>query len=483
MTKLNVVIPAVNVTVDGVEFRKVDRKAQAGDIVRFNAECWRSFTEDAFYAVINHDDGLCVVDDDGDNRFLVLTQYTYMFEVYAPVFADPSAEITFDNAKYRKVDRSAREGDVIVFTDEDEIERFLTLGKPYVVTEIDWAGDPQITDDDGDDFDACGCDFDVYEKISVEYREVKRKAAVGERIKIVNTSDHRWTNGEEFPVMDADSDGDVYVKHPEGKRHGDGYALVGLRQYVVLEPVNAQVKAQPERLTVGDYAKIIADAAGLAKIGAIIKITKDRADNSAPYDGEYADGMATPVYFRESELEPATEAEFLAQRKPAEPKFNVGDSVKLTIADGEKPCYGWGSVSNGDIGKVTRVFGASLRVDFPKQRGWDAKPEELAKVTAEEIAALASIEKEAQEIAKWAKLGRKVGEFKRGDIVEAKRVMDDCSRVYGQVKDEPMPQGSGSGAYIGMGLRLPDGGYRAVTTDGATLIVPVEQRFDTQSAA
>jgi hypothetical protein len=34
MGKLNVVVPAVNVTVDGIEYRKVDRKAQAGDIVR-----------------------------------------------------------------------------------------------------------------------------------------------------------------------------------------------------------------------------------------------------------------------------------------------------------------------------------------------------------------------------------------------------------------------------------------------------------------
>ncbi|RAU96815.1 hypothetical protein [Paenibacillus sp. YN15] len=66
-----------------------------------------------------------------------------------------------------------------------------------------------------------------------KYNEVKRKACVGERIKIVNRIDneHRYENGDEFMVMADWGAGDVRVDVA-----GDA-ACVFLREYVVLEPV------------------------------------------------------------------------------------------------------------------------------------------------------------------------------------------------------------------------------------------------------
>lgn len=73
---------------------------------------------------------------------------------------------------------------------------------------------------------------------NVQYREVKRKATVGERIMIVNTKDSRWDNGEEFIVERVDLGG-VMVKHSLG--HFDGCAGVLHSEYAVLEPVSPAV--------------------------------------------------------------------------------------------------------------------------------------------------------------------------------------------------------------------------------------------------
>lgn len=651
MTKLNVVIPAVNVMVEiggsNVEFRKVDRKAQAGDIVKMKYSV-TDVDSGAFYLVeADSDSDLFFRDNAGDERYRLDNGHSDSYEVYAPVIAEVTSEstdeITFEGATYRKVDRSAREGDVIILRSAPFEEYDITQGTPYEVTRVDSSDDPHIKDDEGNDYDTCGDVFDVYEKVSVEYREeqkplfreVKRKAAVGERIKIVNpihATDYGM--GDEFVTVRVSETGGAIFMDNAGELN-----IAYLREYVVLKPVSAQVKAEPsaqlKRLTVGDYAEVIADAAGLTKIGAIIKITKDRADSTAPYDGEYADGTATPVYFRESELEAATEAEFLAQKKPAEPvrlkvgyyakvvnpkayrehrrgqiveifedvhdrqpfkarslidggenwyceheitlataeevsaaqaeaqrvaqrkiaigpfadggfaqiidrtkslamsaadtdgyvkvsvepdgkyalslrkpngdysgfcnadalrqiteeeynagvapkpKFSVGDSVRLQITNGEHPQYGWGYVSNGDVGTVEHAGEKSLTVSFPKQSDWLANPKELVKLTAEEIA---TIEKEAQEAEekrreelKWAKIGRKVDELKDGDIV--------------QFTTSTGADGYGTGAIAvisnvnGHSFNFGQGGKYGGVADWCTLVTPVEQRFDTAESA
>ncbi|MEC0328723.1 hypothetical protein P4H42_03680 [Paenibacillus macerans] len=77
-----------------------------------------------------------------------------------------------------------------------------------------------------------------------QYREVKRKADVGERIRIVDKKDQRYENGDEFIVKDA-SDAGVFVPHPRGSF--GGCAGVFHSEYVVLEPV--ETANLPELLT------------------------------------------------------------------------------------------------------------------------------------------------------------------------------------------------------------------------------------------
>lgn len=72
-----------------------------------------------------------------------------------------------------------------------------------------------------------------------QYREVKRKAAVGERIKIVaaGMTFGRYSNGDEFTVNYVDRDSDVYVSI-DGKDR-----LICFSEYAVLEPVESASSA------------------------------------------------------------------------------------------------------------------------------------------------------------------------------------------------------------------------------------------------
>ncbi|MEI2280735.1 hypothetical protein [Paenibacillus polysaccharolyticus] len=475
MAKLNVVIPAVEVTVDGVTYRKVDRKAQAGDIIRFDGETdVEEITSGGFYAVNRIDSfgDARITDDFGDDDYDTAGED---FDVYAPTSEPSSNTITFQGATWRKVDRDVREGDAIKFTDEDR-SHYLTESELYVVNEVDYNDDPQITDDDEDEYDAGGDDYEVYEKVAdsaaVEYREVKRKAAVGERIRITNRvpSEDRYKNGDEFVVNSADSDGDVRVSAA-----GSDRTFVMRIEYVVLEPVTAKPaeSTQPERLKVGEYARVVdathmyADS-GVAE-GSIVKITQDD-ESYRPFKTELTNGN-NAGWFTATELVRATDEEVAAAKRAALiAQFSVGDHVRMTVEDGKRPSFGYGGVSNGDIGKVTRKYKGHIIVDFPANNAWLADASELTKLTAEEAA---EIERKQAEEKRWAAIGRKVNEFKVGDIVEAKRRLRNSEVILGEVcdvQDEPS-------TYLAI-TSYVDGNYRSV--DVIKLIVPVEQRFDTK---
>ncbi|WP_404303542.1 hypothetical protein [Paenibacillus sp. DP01] len=571
----------------------------------------------------------------------------------------PAVDVEVNGVKYRKVDRDAQVGDIIRYMDDES--SYVTTGAFYEVTRIDEFGDPQIVDNDGDEHDLCGEGFEVYAKVSetAEYREVKRWAEPGERIRIVrkDSQEDRYENGAEFVVDSADGDGDVRVTVESEDR-----VLVALCEYAVLEPVCARESAA-KRLTVGDYAKITGESRGHQfKIGEIVKIVKDDESEHLPYKGETADGRdRIASWFGPGEYEPSTEAEFLAQKrlkvgdhvkvtrdngrthpgvvyviaetdstsipyrlaklngeiagwkvacdvvratdeevadakrklaaettpdprsqfakgekvrlisgggkyplngyangeiyevdtplyephdhgaviqlvggdipygyaKPeqlAKLTIEVGSTVRLTIKDGEKPAYGWGGVSNGAIGKVTCINGNSARVEFPAQSRWDALLSELTLVTdgektqpqpgsvrfkvgeyartlvAKEDIPMRSIVKVVRddednhpfkstlldrsayhyykqdelervdaETAKWATIGRKVNEFKAGDLAVVVDTLGGKTRV-GQIVE--VFEGDGTDApsvYV-------DGGTTYFAT--VKLVTPVEQRFD-----
>ncbi|WP_186331526.1 hypothetical protein [Paenibacillus xylanexedens] len=506
MAKLSVVIPAVDVMVgvDGkaVAYRKVDRKAQAGDIVkalRNEADIDMS----AFYAVYADRDGdLVFADNVGDERPYQLRNNSTMYEVYAPISeptaVTPTDTITFQGATWRKVDRDVRAGDAIKFTDEDR-SHYLTGAELYVVDYVDRVGDPRITDDGEDGYDAGGEDYEVYEKVTdsaaQEYREVNRKAAVGERIKVIAIHAQSRKNGsvfvgEEFTVKTVDSAGDIWSVD---EREFSGLIspdFEGVREYVVLESVTkAAESAQPERLKVGDYARVVEDQrtsdrdpiSSRASVGDIVEVLEDDG-SGVPFRVRIVSGANVKydsAWARPFALVRATDEEVAAAKRAALiAQFSVGDYVKLTPPNGAYPRYGRGSVANGDIGKVTEVLTESIYVDFPAQSGWRADLSELTKLTAEEVAEIERESAKQAEEKSWAAIGRKVNEYKRGDIVKFIRSDRYNALTPGDV-----------GEVVEKDF---DGDLRVNTqeiTDGnwckpaqISLIVPVEQRFDRPSA-
>lgn len=159
----------------------------------------------------------------------------------------------------------------------------------------------------------------------------------------------------------------------------------------------------------------------------------------------------------EERMEEATEAE-------SAPKFEVGDYVvPLPESDEE---YG---ITNTDMyfAKVNEVRGDNEIVieivahkrEYEVGGEYTVEPKYFRKATDEE--------------ARWARIGRKPGEFKEGDIV---RVIDSCG---GRVE---------AGTITEVVYIDSDGDFKVRDEDGddwyveAELIVPVEQRFDFANA-
>lgn len=304
----------------------------------------------------------------------------------------PSNEVEVGGVKYRKVERKAQAGDIVRITDA-HAPSYVINGAFYDVVNVDRDGDPQITDEDGDKYYLYEERFEVYEKVTepaaVEYSEVKREAEVGERIRIVAAAHAYGTyvNGEEFTVTSLHGHGGGVRINRKWRTQKNTDAWVLHDEYVVLEPVNvAEPAPQPERLKVGEYAKII---------GTFWTV------NSG----------------------------------------TIGDIVEILDIGGDRPgSYGIKFVKDG-------VEKRSLA-------------KHLVRATESEVEA-------AKNEAKWAAIGRKVNEYKRGDFVTGEDREDGV--VSGSVED------LGSGL---LGVRATSGSYYAVVRSTAKLIVPVEQRFD-----
>ncbi|MCM3205663.1 hypothetical protein [Paenibacillus illinoisensis] len=477
MAKLNVVIPAVEVTVDGVTYRKVDRKAQAGDIVKA-LKSGVDLTEGAFYGPLyrNGVGNLGFYDDVDDFRYSLLRNYAEQFAVYAPI-SEPISEqvaetkpdtITFQGAEWRKVDRDVRAGDAIKFTDEDR-SSYLTESELYVVDRIDSCDDPQITDDDGDEYDA-GCeDYEVYEKVVVEYREVKRKAKVGERIKIVAIHPESMkvgsvSVGEEFTVKMVDATGDVWSVEERPIRGIISTSFQGkVREYVVLEPVTAQ-SAKPERLAVGDYARVLfvngAYMSSNVKEGSIVKITRDD-ESHRPFQAVLTNG-AGAGWFTKSELVRATDEEAAAAKDPRR-QFAIGDYVKVAVEYCEHEV--------GDVLKITNMGGVHdfAVTNVATNRCGFIYANKIVKLTAEEVA---EIERKQAEEARWSAIGRNVNEFKIGDIVEV--TLTNSGHAVGTIGE--LVSGSHFAIPTEFGVRA--NGSTRCHLSGLKLVTPVEQRFD-----
>ncbi|MGP0579147.1 hypothetical protein ACTP13_19370 [Paenibacillus peoriae] len=368
MTKLNVTVPAVDVEVNGVKYRKVERDAQVGDIIRYMDDEASYVTTGAFYEVTRIDEfgDPQIVDNDGDEHDLCGEE----FEVYA--------RVSETGVAYREVNRNAKVGERIRIVEKMRSMDPYENGDELTVAAAGERDGRAWADINGERAVIAHWEYVVLEPTE-EYREVKRWAGPGERIRIVRkaSGEDRYKNGAEFVVDSVDGDGDVRVTVG-----AEAYVCVVLSEYVVLTPVSIEEPA-PRRLTVGDYAKITEATRGHQfKIGEIVKIVEDDESESLPYRAEAADGRDVfGDWFGPDEYEPATEAEFLAQKR-----LKVGDFAKVVE---KSRMFTTEYVSVGDLVKITKDDASSRPFKTEtidgKFAGWFTDSE-LVRATDEEVA-------------------------------------------------------------------------------------------------
>ncbi|AKD28964.1 hypothetical protein AW02_008120 [Bacillus velezensis NJN-6] len=237
--------------------------------------------------------------------------------------------------------------------------------------------------------------------------------------------------------------------------------------YVLFRKVSA-VTAEAERLKVGDYAKVVREEWGHQyRTDDVIELIEEGYTPNFKarrlLDGEVWCVAA-------SEVVRATDEEVAeAKDTAARAKFKRGDKVRLLSGGGDYPLSGF---ENDKIYEVlynnfNHPKGKRIRIADSTERFGYATPDQLEILSEEEAA---EIERKQAEEAKWAKIGRKIGEYKKGDI--AKLTIRSGDIFFGEIT------GLRGGNYYGFKHLHAKYGTTSENTRDLTLITPVEARFD-----
>lgn len=276
----------------------------------------------------------------------------------------------------------------------------------------------------------------------VQYNEVKRKAQAGEKIKVVSAflSMGEYKNGDVLTVLKPSPLGNCVVT-------AESENWVNHREYVVLEPVTSadtivhdgvQYRKVDRPVREGD-AFIVPKKSDVdytaGKVYAITLIDADGdphfiddvGDRYYLYSGNYyvlepvAPQMAqSALSTLESELAAtkAKVAEMEAQLAEAK-RLKVGDYAKIVDANGH----------DFKLGEIVEIFETDIGDSVPYRArnlsgteiSW-LREHRVVRATDEEITealrAAEEAKRKAEETAKWAAIGRKVGEFRAGDVVK-----------------------------------------------------------------
>lgn len=362
-----------------------------------------------------------------------------------------TAAIEYNGVKYEKIGETPKVGDILRVDDSDY--RWVTEGAYYEVSSVDAFNDPQIIDNDGDKFDGANIEYTLFRKVAEpqtatpqQYREVKRGAEVGERIKIVAAVDSRYKNGDEFVVDEVKRHG-VFVTHPQGRNAGK--AGVFHSEYVVLEPIaddiievdGVKYRKVDRKPKVGDFVYATENARRMTK-GKVYPIY----EIDSVGDGEFArdnggrgfypaissgrvlveriatsDDLQRQVSELQTQLAEA-ESKLAAQKaeeeKAKDPRsaFAVGDKVRLISGGDMHPLHGF---TNGGVYDVKDPFtgwhqGTRVEITNGSGAGY-ALPSQLAKLSEQEIA-----EMDRLKVGEYAKVvcdKNRDGSQRRDDVI------------------------------------------------------------------
>jgi len=411
------------IVVDGVKYRKVDRKPIVGDFV-YATESFNGMTKGKVYELTALYDGVDYEfkkDDGKDGLYPFIKRGRVLVEKVtessAPTPPVPEDIVFIDGIGYAKEAREAKVGEKV------ETIAYWTHGWPSGVIAVCENGgyfrsDVKTTMNMCDDQYTQRLNEKCYNVLVPKYREVKRKAKLTELLHIVNSGDDRYQNGEIF-VTDEARSGGVFVKHPLGENNGRAY--VYNHEYVVLEPIESAEQTQPKRLQVGDYAKVIGGSNFETKIGDIVIIREVDLDGDFGINdifGKKINGCKLA-----KNVVRATDAEIAEfKRKVAErDRLKVGEYAKVV-----NPLPMFNKI--GDIVKITE----DDRSDCPfntehvdgRYAGWNGVADLIRATDAEVAEAKAQAHKATFKIGDYARVVNDNYEHRVGHIVKINEFYD-----------------------------------------------------------
>lgn len=256
-------------------------------------------------------------------------------------------KVSYEGAEYERVEGPAQTGDLVLpITDGF---RDATKGSFYKAIDVDRDGDAVILDDVGDRDGSFRHNYDLFRKVSASHptleervstnekdieslkfdvatlkgedepkyiRIDKSEAKAGDYVKFIETYDDDITTEKMYEIDQVDWLGDIYFTDDVGDENyasaDDTYAV-----YRKVSAASAEAEPKPERLKVGDYAKVVREEFGhLFDTDDIIELIE--AGNNPNFKARrLSDGE---VWFVDaSELVRATDEEVAeAKRKQAE---------------------------------------------------------------------------------------------------------------------------------------------------------------------
>ncbi|ARO60181.1 Uncharacterized protein B5E38_2656 [Bacillus cereus] len=457
MAKLNVKVINETVEYNGFVYESVTDGAKTNDLIQCFEDDSVDLTYEAFYLVIGTDDSndMQFLDDDNDERDRSVTDED--FKVFRKSHAITIDKLTDAEGvvKIELPDGTKLEGTP---SDLEKITRSMQALQAEQVATV------EVSE----------------ETVEVEYEGemVSERLQVGDYVKVITNDDNGQSKFGDIVKVTEDDESNI----PFDTKHLDGSYAGWHYEKDLVRATEAEVKAattpKDEPLKVGDFAKVVGNESDVYEKGSIVKIT-DVPYRKWDYQaiGIKKDDEIEEAYeqFFKRELVKATNAEALeakqallkegdfarvisndaTTKKAGAHKFEIGTVVKLKMGSWDKDVFKSHYLNESDWWNVHRK---------------DLEP--LTKEEAEHIAREAEEEKKAKaERAKWAAIGREVGEIKKGDIVRTTTYSGSVNPI-GTIGIAEFDGTVESTATLAEGRK--GGNYSSVE-----LIVPVEQRFDT----
>lgn len=400
-------------------------------------------------------------------------------------------KVAYGGAEYVKAEGLPKMGDLVL---ADKGGYDITYGAFYKITEdADHADDVRFLDDvddervrDDDDYVlfckvSASTDPSLEERVSSAEGEIESlksdvaklkgeagyvridadEANVGDYVKFDDPPDY-LTDEEYYEIVRFDSYRDPWITDDDGDEYD-----ASNRDFVFYRKVSAasvEAEPKPERLKVGEYAKVVREEFGhLFDTDDIIELIE--AGNNPNFEARrLLDGEVW--YVAASEVVRATDEEVAeAKDAAARAKFKRGAKVRLLSGGGPYPLRGF---ENGKIYEVgynnfDHPEGKRIRIVGDAERFGYATPDQLEILTEEKAA---EIERQQAEEAKWAKIGRKVGEYKNGDVVRYDYGDNEICEVVDDTEEGRV------------GVQTKEYGICREKPANLRLITPVEARFD-----